>query len=165
MSAFIALIAAAVLAALDQLTKYLIVNSYSFGESVEIIPGLVDFTYIHNNGAAFGMLQDKSWILLSVSSIVILLCVALLFKKSLNSKLLTSAITLVMAGGIGNLIDRIFNNGSVIDFIDVQFIDFPVFNFADCCVTIGAGLIILDFIRELVNDFKKSRKVSEEDNL
>lgn len=165
MSAFIALIAAAVLAALDQLTKYLIVNSYSFGESVEIIPGLLDFTYIHNNGAAFGMLQDKSWILLSVSSIVILLCVALLFKKSLNSKLLTSAITLVMAGGIGNLIDRIFNNGSVIDFIDVQFIDFPVFNFADCCVTIGAGLIILDFIRELVNDFKKSRKVSEEDNL
>ena len=165
MSAFIALIAAAVLAALDQLTKYLIINSYSFGESVEIIPGLLDFTYIHNNGAAFGMLQDKSWILLSVSSIVILLCVALLFKKSLNSKLLTSAITLVMAGGIGNLIDRIFNNGSVIDFIDVQFIDFPVFNFADCCVTIGAGLIILDFIRELVNDFKKSRKVSEEDNL
>ena len=165
MSAFIALIAAAVLAALDQLTKYLIVNSYSFGESVEIIPGLLDFTYIHNNGAAFGMLQDKSWILLSVSSIVILLCVALLFKKSLNSKLLTSAITLVMAGGIGNLIDRIFNNGSVIDFIDVKFINFPVFNFADCCVTIGAGLIILDFIRELVNDFKKSRKVSEEDNL
>lgn len=165
MSAYIALAAAAVLAAIDQVTKHLIVSSYAHGESVEIIPGLLDFTFIHNNGAAFGMLQDKSWILLSVSCIVILLCVALLFKKSLNSKLLTAAITLVIAGGVGNLIDRIFNNGNVIDFIDVQFIDFPVFNFADCCVTIGAGLIILDFIRELVNDFKKSRKANEEDNL
>lgn len=165
MSAFIVLIAAALLVVADQITKHLIISNIAYGASVEILPGIVDFTYIHNNGAAFGMLQGKSWILLSVSCVVILLCLALLLKKSLKSNILMGAITLVMAGGIGNLIDRIFNGGNVVDFIELKFIDFAIFNFADCCVTIGAVLIILDFVLELIKDHKKAKMLSEEENL
>ncbi len=165
MSVYIVLIVSALLVAADQVIKYLIITNIAFGSSVEILPGIVDFTYIHNNGAAFGMLQGKSWILLSVSAVVILLCLSLILKKALDSKLLTWAVALVLAGGIGNMIDRIFRGGNVVDFIDLQFIDFAIFNFADCCVTIGAALIILDFLLDLWKDIRNSRKNNEEESL
>ena len=165
MSVFIVLIASAVLVALDQITKYMIIANIGYGASVEILPGVLDFTYIHNNGAAFGMLQGKSWVLLSVSAVVILLCLALLLRKSFQSKLLTWAVALVMAGGLGNMIDRIFRMGNVVDFIEVKFVDFAIFNFADCCVTVGAALVILEFALELIRDFKNSKKAAEEENL
>lgn len=163
MSALIILIVAAVLVAADQFIKHLIVSGIAYGASVEILPGIVDFTYIHNNGAAFGMLQGKSWVLLSITSVIILLCLALVLKNSLKSNVLKVAITLVLAGGVGNLIDRIFNGGNVVDFIELKFVDFAIFNFADCCITIGAVLIILDFIIELIKDYK-IRKKNEEEN-
>ena len=163
MSALIILIVAAVLVAADQFIKHLIVSAMVYGASVEILPGIVDFTYIHNNGAAFGMLQGKSWVLLSITSVIILLCLALVLKNSLKSNVLKVAITLVLAGGVGNLIDRIFNGGNVVDFIELKFVDFAIFNFADCCITVGAVLIILDFIIELIKDYK-IRKKNEEEN-
>ena len=63
------------------------------------------------------------------------------------------------------MIDRIFRGGNVVDFIDLQFIDFAIFNFADCCVTIGAALIILDFLLDLLKDIRNSRKNNEEESL
>lgn len=165
MSVVIALIVSALLVAADQITKYLVITNIGYGQSVEILPGIVDFTYIHNTGAAFGMLQGKSWILLSISAVVILLCLALLLRKTFRSKLLFWAISLIMAGGIGNLIDRVFRAGKVIDFIELQFIDFAIFNFADCCVTIGAVLVVIDFIREIVLDARNNKKLAEEENL
>ena len=165
MSAVIILVAAALLVAFDQLTKYMIIANVTYGASLEVLPGIIDFTYIHNNGAAFGMLQGKSWILLSVSAVIILLCLALVLKRSLTSNVLKSAVTLVLAGGIGNMIDRIFRGGNVIDFIELKFVDFAIFNFADCCITIGAMLIVLDFILELIKDHKNSKMLAEEENL
>ncbi|MBQ5810867.1 MAG: signal peptidase II [Clostridia bacterium] len=165
MSVYIVLIAAALLTAIDQITKYVIINNIPFGSSVEILPGIVDFTYIHNQGAAFGMLQGMSWVLLSVSAVVILLCLALLLRRSFQSPIMTWAITFVLAGGLGNMIDRIFRGGNVVDFIELKFIDFAIFNFADICVTFGAMLIVLEFILELWRDFKKSKKLNEEETL
>ena len=162
MTALIILIAAAVLVAADQVIKHLIVSSIAYGASVVILPGIVDFTYIHNNGAAFGMLQGRSWVLLSINSVIILFCLSLVLKNSLKSNVLKVAVTLVLAGGIGNLIDRIFNGGNVVDFIELKFVDFAIFNFADCCITIGAVLIILDFILELIKDYKIRKKNEEE---
>ena len=165
MSVIITLIVSVLLVAIDQISKYLIITNINYGHSVEILPGVVDFTYIHNTGAAFGMLQGKSWVLLSVSAIVVLVCLALLLKKTFNSKLLFCAISLIMAGGLGNMIDRIFRAGNVIDFIELKFVDFAVFNFADCCVTIGAILIIYDFFREWIRDLQAAKKTAEEDTL
>ena len=165
MSVYMVLIAAALLTAIDQITKYVIINNIPFGSSVEILPGIVDFTYIHNQGAAFGMLQGMSWVLLSVSAVVILLCLALLLRRSFQSPIMTWAITFVLAGGLGNMIDRIFRGGNVGDFIELKFIDFAIFNFADICVTFGAMLIVLEFILELWRDFKKSKKLNEEETL
>ncbi len=165
MSVYIVLIAAALLTAIDQITKYMIIHNIPFGSSMEILPGIVDFTYIHNQGAAFGMLQGMSWVLLSVSAVVILLCLALLLRRSFQSPIMTWAITFVLAGGLGNMIDRIFRGGNVVDFIELKFIDFAIFNFADICVTLGAVLIVLEFILELWRDFKKSKKLNEEETL
>ena len=164
MSVVIALAVSVLLVAADQVTKHLIISNLAYGQSVEVLPGIVDFTYIHNTGAAFGMLQGKSWILLSVSALIILLCLALLLKKTFKSKLLFWAVSLVMAGGIGNMIDRIFRGGNVVDFIELKFVNFAVFNFADCCVTVGAVLIVIDFIRELIVD-ARAKKLAEEENL
>ena len=84
-----------------------------------------------------------------------LVCFALLLKHGMKNKLLFWAITLVLSGGLGNMIDRIFNNGKVVDFICLEFIDFPVFNIADCAIVIGAGLLILYFIRDLIKERKR----------
>lgn len=165
MSAIIVLVVAATLVAADQITKYLIMTNIAYGTSVEVLPGLVDFTYIHNNGAAFGMLQGQSWILLSVSAVVILICLVLVLKKELNGWIMLSAVTLVMAGGVGNMIDRIIRGGNVVDFIELKFVDFAIFNFADICVTIGAVLIVFDFIYEAIKDHRKSKTESEEETI
>ena len=87
MSTIIVLAIAAALVAVDQITKYLIMANMAYGASIVVLPGIVDFTYIHNTGAAFGMLQGQSWILLSVSVLVILLCLALVIKKAIKTLL------------------------------------------------------------------------------
>ena len=86
-----------------------------------------------------------------------LICVSMLLKYGLKDKLLFWALTLVLSGGIGNLIDRIFRDGEVVDFIYLQFMNFPLFNVADCTIVIGAGLMILYFILDMLKEAKKRK--------
>lgn len=151
---------------LDQLTKYLVVANMELHESIEVIPGIFNFTYIQNDGAAFGMLDDQRWIFLVLSTVAIVGILGFMFWKKPQDKLLLSALTLVVAGGIGNMIDRIAL-GYVIDFID--FCAFPeiwkwVFNVADSFVCIGAGIMILWLILDMIRDYKaeKAAKACED---
>lgn len=144
---------------LDQLTKYLVVANMELYESIEVFPGVFNFTYIQNDGAAFGMLDDQRWIFLLLSSVAIVGILGFLFWKKPQDKLMLAALVLIVSGGIGNMIDRI-SLGYVIDFID--FCAFPeiwkwVFNVADSFVCVGAGIMILWLILDTIRDYKKEQ--------
>lgn len=150
---------------LDQLSKYLVVANMELHESVDIIPGVLRFTYIQNDGAAFGSMDDKRWIFMVLSTVAIIGILVYLFWKKPQNKLLLSSLILITGGGIGNMIDRVAL-GYVIDFID--FCAFPkiwmwVFNIADSCVCIGAGLLALWLILDTVREIKaeKAKKAAE----
>ncbi len=144
----------------DLLTKYWIVTHMALEQSNTIIPGFLNFTYIHNTGAVFGILPDQRWLLIAITAIILVVCIGLLIKTGFKSKLMAWAICLVVAGGVGNLIDRI-QRGYVVDFIDVKFMDFYVFNVADCCVVIGALLILLYFVVDTLKEHHKLKAKAE----
>lgn len=148
----------------DRITKYLVVSGMELNESIPFIPKFMDFTYIYNTGGAWGILSGKTWLLVVFTAAVMVLCVVFLIKNGKKNPLLFWSICLILSGGVGNMIDRIFNNGKVIDFLRTLFIDFPIFNIADCAVVIGAGLLILYFIMDIVKEAKseKLKKAEEE---
>lgn len=136
----------ALLIAIDQLTKLAAVR-YLAPAEISAIPlwnGVLELTYVKNYGIAWGMFQNQRWIVTIATSIMLLFVLFVLIKRwFINSRLATSGLLLIFAGGIGNLIDRVVN-GYVVDFIHYyKWFDFPVFNFADCCVSIGAVLILV----------------------
>ncbi len=144
--------------AIDQITKFLVNAEFDLGESREFINGFIDLVYIHNRGGAWGMLYGHTYILLPITVIIMALCIVLYIKLGKGNRLMLWAITLVMSGGIGNMIDRVFRDGNVIDFLHFEFWpSFPVFNIADCAIVAGAGLLILYFIMDTVKDEKAKR--------
>ncbi len=144
----------------DQLTKSYFVSHFALAESKTVIEGVLNFTYVHNDGGAWGLMSGHTWLLLGLTALIMIVCVAMLMKNGFKSKTLFWAICLILSGGIGNMIDRIFRGGEVVDFIQVTFIDFPVFNLADCAVCIGAGLLMLYFVLDMVHE-RRLPKVQE----
>lgn len=140
---------------IDQLSKYLIMNCMYNGEVISIIPHVLQFRYLQNRGAAFGMMSGKTIFLSVFTLAIIIICSWLLFTERIEGKLKQSAMVLVLAGGIGNLIDRIFRH-YVVDFMEFTFVDFAVFNFADCCVTIGAALLIIAILVDMGKESKSA---------
>jgi len=160
---WILLIAGVVL--LDQLTKILVWSLMQVGESVDIIPNVFRFTYVQNEGAAFGMLAEHRWIFMVLSVIGIAAMLIYLWRFRPNSRLACTALSLIIGGGIGNMIDRVVL-GYVVDFLD--FCAFPnlwmwVFNVADSCVCIGAGLLILWLVLDMVREIRKEKKRKTEE--
>ena len=149
----------------DQYTKYYIASHYALGQSHGFIPKILDITYVRNTGAAWGMLNDRTWLLIGITSVVMLICVALVLKYGTKNKLLFWAMILVLSGGIGNMADRIFRGGSVVDFLQFDFWrSFPVFNVADCAICMGASLLVLYFVIDLFREAKnRSRKKNSPD--
>ena len=140
----------------DQLTKYLISTRFELEESRVFLKGFIEFLYIHNRGGAWGLLYGKTYILIPVTVIVMAVCIILYKKYGKKNKLLFWAIMLVLSGGIGNMIDRVFRDGNVIDFLHFEFFpSFPVFNVADCAIVVGAGLLILYFLVDSVKESKR----------
>lgn len=136
------ILAAILIIAFDQITKILTVKNFSLGEVKEIIPRILSFTYVKNEGAAFGILQGARVFFIVLTIIVLLLAIYYVLKMRPASRLEKWALSFIAGGAVGNFIDRAAF-GYVRDFIMVEFIDFPVFNIADCFVCIGAGLYIL----------------------
>lgn len=157
MSYILAIICGVVALAADQLTKFIVTQNMQLNGSAEFISGFMDFWYIHNEGGAWGFLEGYTWILLSVTIVIMLICIAMLLKSNMKNKLLFWAVCLILSGGLGNMIDRLFRNGKVVDFMHFQFIDFPVFNVADCTIVVGSGLLILYFILDMIRENKEKR--------
>ena len=146
---------------IDQYTKHLVILNFELYESREFLKGFIDLTYIHNRGGAWGMLSGNTWFLVCVSVVVMAVCLFILLKYALKNKLLHWALNLVLFGGLGNMIDRVFKDGNVVDFLHFEFWpQFPVFNVADCAIVLGTGLLILYFIIDTVNEYKQ-KKISQ----
>lgn len=128
--------------AADQITKLLVAARLEVGQSVPAINGLFEITYVQNQGAAFGILQGRKLTLILVTVVIFVFLIIYALRRNTSSWWLMWSLTLITSGGIGNLIDRVAL-GYVRDFIDVSFIEFPVFNIADCGVTIGAVMMVL----------------------
>lgn len=135
-------IAALFLLALDQITKLIAINVLKPLNSVDFIKGVLGFTYVENKGIAFGLFQDKLYIFLPLSLVIVGICIYIFFKYRKENKLFDTSLMLVISGATGNIIDK-FIYGYVVDFIEFKFIDFPVFNVADICVCTGACLLII----------------------
>ena len=136
------LIIALLITAADQLVKYLILSNAQIGETVFSLKPIVEITHVQNTGAAFSMLEGKVWILGIVSALFCAAVIAYWIIKKPKHPLLCTSISMIFAGALGNAIDRLAR-GFVVDYIDVAFINFPVFNIADMAIVIGAGLFIL----------------------
>ena len=136
-----------VLVGLDQLSKFLITSSLVEGSSIELLP-ILNLTLIFNSGIAFSLFDDNGvwgrWVLVGLVTLVLLYLVKILIKEKNLSSYESLALTLILCGGAGNLIDRIFI-GHVVDFIHVfyQEYSFYVFNFADSYITIGVTLYLI----------------------
>ena len=142
----------------DQITKYTVAHFLPIDASADlpVWDGVFSLRCISNDGAAFGMLDDKRWVFMSVSTVVIIgMLVFLCLKYKKISKPLGIALALIISGGIGNMIDRVLL-GYVIDFIYFVPIDFPCFNVADSLVCIGAALMFVAVLFfEGLDDVKK----------
>lgn len=144
---FVCLGIAALLVALDQLVKFWAERVLSEMGSIALIPGVFHLTYVQNFGAAFNTMNNQRLILIAVTSAVLLVILVLLLLNKLRSPWLVVSWSLILAGGAGNLIDRIFRDGGyVVDLFDFCLIHFPVFNVADICVTVGMALFLIYFI-------------------
>jgi signal peptidase II len=138
--------------ALDQATKFLVTRFLELYERVEVLP-VLDFTLLHNTGAAFSLLAGASgwqrWFFVVLASAVSLMLVVWLWRLPRGHRLIAIALALVLGGALGNLIDRV-RHGFVVDFIHVHWgaAYFPAFNVADSAITVGAALLILDAFRQ-----------------
>jgi len=144
----------AALVAIDQLVKYLVRSHIPLGGNVPFLPYLLDLTYVQNTGAAFSMLRSHTWVLTLTSTVVVLGMCALLVKGFFKSRVGLFSAALVLAGGMGNLIDRVLF-GFVTDMFQTTFMDFAVFNVADCCITVGVPLLFLYVLLYVGKDEKK----------
>ena len=168
-------ILAAVLVALDQLVKYLVVQNIPLGEHVPFLPYLLDLTYVENTGAAFSLFSDHTWILALISLVMSVLLAIAVWKPLFRHPFGRTALALLLAGAVGNLIDRALQGyvvdmfhvlfmealllagavgnlidralqGYVVDMFHVLFMEFAVFNVADICVVVGGFAAVVYYL-------------------
>ncbi|MGE4485506.1 MAG: signal peptidase II [Oscillospiraceae bacterium] len=130
------LLLAAVVAGLDQFFKYWIVNNIPFYGDKELIPGIIHLTNIQNTGASFNMMEGMRWVLLGITAVCVAGIIIFLFKTEMKSILGKVAIAAVLGGAVGNAIDRA-RLGYVVDMFQTDFINFAIFNVADCFIVCG----------------------------
>lgn len=165
MTYVIALVTSVLVLLLDMVSKIQVMNNFELYETRVFIEGLLNFSYIQNPGAAWGAFAGSTAFLIIVTALVMILCIYFLVRSFKKDPLFFWAISLVLSGGVGNLLDRIFRDGFVVDFLQFGFwTSFPVFNIADCAVVIGAGLLILYYILDLIKEFKIKKSAKLEEN-
>ncbi len=152
-----------VLVGIDQYTKLLAVQKLKDQEPFDLILGVLQFAYLENRGAAFGIFQNQKWFFILTGSGFLVAIAIALYKLPLKKKytLLRICFVLIAAGALGNMIDRIRLN-YVIDFIYIIYINFPIFNIADCYVTVATiffVVLICFYYKEEDLDFKKAKQV------
>lgn len=156
---FISLVLVVLLVLIDQAIKYFVITNIDLYETFYTLSinghNLFSITHVRNNGAAWSIFAGKTILLTVIAVIAIILVLFLIASGRFKLKLEVVMLSFIMAGGIGNIIDRI-KYKEVIDYIQTDFIDFPVFNFADICVVVGAiGFCVAYLIIESINNHKK----------
>ena len=152
---YTAIIAAGIL--LDQLTKWLSVTFLKVVDTGPIIKGVIHLTYVENTGAAFGMLKNHRWVFIVISTLTIIAMALYLYLGHADKMLYGISISMIISGGIGNMIDRLAL-GYVVDFIDFRLINFAVFNGADSFVCVGAGILVLAMILDIREEARESKQ-------
>lgn len=157
----IAFLAIILLTGTDQLIKFWAVENLKGEPSREFIKigdlKILNLTYLENDGAVFGSFGGMRWVLVGVTAVLMIFCVYYMITHR-NNKFIVVCLSLIVSGGLGNIIDRLFRGGLVVDYLDVQLFDFAIFNFADCCVVIGVILLlayVLFFDKEHGKSVKK----------
>ncbi len=155
MTSFLTLAVAAVLTGLDQWIKALVAAHLKETGTLMLIPGVLQLHYTENDGAMMGMLSGKTVLVAILAVIMLVIMVYVIFSRKVTSKVLYCALVCVFSGGLGNIIDRIFR-GYVIDYIEVLFVKFYIFNFADCLITVGAFVILIyEFVTLILEQKRK----------
>ena len=141
------IVIAAVLLALDQYTKYLAINHLKNRPALVLIDGVLELQYLENRGSAFGMLQNQKFIILFVGIVFLAVIIFFLFRMPLKKKynIVHILLSVVIAGGIGNMVDR-FRFDYVVDFISFVLINYPIFNVADCYIVVAMIILFLLFV-------------------
>lgn len=142
---------------LDQLTKYIVVNNIRFGEKNAVIDGFFYMAHWQNTGAAWGIMRDGKAFLVPVTIIVSIVLVYYLIKS--DNRLFKVSLSMILGGAIGNLIDRAFREGGVVDFLDFHFgsYNFPTFNVADSFIVIGT-IFLSYYILFVIKDEKPAEQ-------
>ena len=141
------IVIAAVLLALDQYTKYLAILHLKNRPALVLIDGVLELQYLENRGSAFGMLQNQKFFILFVGIVFLAVIVFFLFRMRLQKKynIVHILLSVVIAGGIGNIVDR-FRFDYVVDFISFVLINYPIFNVADCYIVVAMIILFLLFV-------------------
>jgi signal peptidase II len=146
--------------AFDQITKYFASLKLADGSVAKFIPGVVQFKYAENTGMAFSMLSGARWVFIALTVVVCVGVFYYLFSNRCKSLWLYWSLGVILSGGIGNLIDRI-RFGYVVDFIEPTFVNFAIFNIADCAVTCGAVVLVGYLLYDAFKDVKKPKENSD----
>lgn len=132
---------------LDQWVKHWVVANIALNQVIKSIPGIFSLTYLQNHGAAFSILQNQKYFFVILTVLVIGAAMVYLVKNYQKSFWLVLSLVLIISGGIGNFIDRLYL-GYVVDMVQLDFIDFAIFNVADSYLTVGVLLLILILWKE-----------------
>ncbi|MBO0461733.1 signal peptidase II [Enterococcus sp. DIV1298c] len=147
-------IISALIVGLDQWVKWLIVENFALGETKSVIPGILSLNHIRNFGAAWSLLEGKMWFFTVVTIIAVVVVLTLMIKNRNNgSRWFMVGLTLILAGAIGNFIDRV-RLGYVVDMFQTDFMNFPIFNVADVSLVIGVICVLI----YIILDEKEQRK-------
>ena len=146
--------------AFDQITKYFASLKLADGSVAKFIPGVVQFKYAENTGMAFSMLSGARWVFIALTVVVCVGVFYYLFSNRCKNLWLYWSLGVILSGGIGNLIDRI-RFGYVVDFIEPTFVNFAIFNIADCAVTCGAVVLVGYLLYDAFKDVKKPKEKSD----
>ena len=134
---------ALLIAAGDQITKYLVVENIALFQDVPLLPGVLGLTHVRNEGAAFSSFRGMQWLFVLIFVVLTLAVVYEYFKKSMPFTALERwCIAAIYGGGLGNMIDRV-RLGYVVDMLETEFMEFPVFNVADCFITCGCVVLMV----------------------
>ena len=148
---------------LDQLSKLLVIRSMRLGQSVPILPGFFDLTFVLNPGAAFSLfatlpewIRHTFFVLISIAAAILIVVYRSRYVR--ENRLASASLSLILGGAIGNLVDRL-RYGVVVDFLDAHVADYhwPVFNLADSAISVGVTLLLLEMLLEWRRERKGSR--------
>ena len=158
----LALLVILVIAGADQLIKYWIVQNFELYQEKDFLKlGSLDIMHLHyieNTGSAFSSFAGQRAFLLIVTAIGMGVCTYALIRYGKKHKILFWSLVMILGGALGNMIDRVFHGGAVVDYLDLQLFNFAIFNFADCFVTVGTILLMIYILFFSEQDKKQEKK-------